>query len=224
MITINKKIKDFSVVENMEEVVITPPTHKILENVKMHENIRRPDVLRGTTYKIKSPMLEHAMYVTINDIILNEGTEYEKWHPFEIFINSKNMEQYQWIIALTRIMSAVFRKGGDVTFLVPELMAVFDPKGGYFKPGGIYMPSIVGEIGSVVERHLKSIGILVDEKLSDGTVQLIKEKIIKLKASSNPTESSFPEGTTLCNKCNTKALVSMDGCDTCLNCGYSKCG
>ena len=95
----------------------------------MHERIERPEVLIGSTYKIKSPLVEHAMYVTINDIVLNAGTEHELRRPFEIFVNSKSMEHFQWIVALTRIMSAVFRKGGDVTFLVDEMKAVFDPQG-----------------------------------------------------------------------------------------------
>ncbi len=107
----------------------------------MHESVERPETLVGSTYKIKSPLFEHALYVTINDIVLNAGTQHELRRPFEIFINSKNMDHFQWIVALTRIMSAVFRKGGDVTFLVEELKAVFDPRGGYFKAGGVYMPS-----------------------------------------------------------------------------------
>src|SRR3569832_2379313 len=107
--------------------------------VWMHEKVERPDVLIGSTYKIKTPVSDHAMYVTINDIILNEGTKHELCRPFEIFINSKNLDLFQWIVALTRILSAVFRKGGDVTFLVEELKAVFDPRGGYFKKGGKYM-------------------------------------------------------------------------------------
>ncbi len=95
--------------------------------IRMHEKLERPEVLIGSTYKIKTPISDHAMYVTINDIVLNEGTEYEQRRPFEIFINSKNLDHFQWIVALTRIISAVFRKGGDVTFLVDELKAVFDP-------------------------------------------------------------------------------------------------
>jgi hypothetical protein len=146
------------------------------EVIQMHEQIERPEVLIGSTYKIKSPLFEHALYVTINDIVLNQGTEHESRRPFEIFINSKNMDHFQWIVALTRIMSAVFRKGGDVTFLVEEMKAVFDPRGGYFKGGGIYMPSIVAEIGAVVEEHLKMIGMIIDPELSPATKALIAEK------------------------------------------------
>ena len=131
--------------------------------VEMHEKVKRPEHLVGSTYKIKTPTSEHAYYVTINDIVLNQGTEYEQRRPFEIFINSKNMEHYQWIVALTLIVSAVFRKGGDCTFLVEELQSVFDPKGGYLMRGGRWMPSLVAEIGDVLERHLKHIGMIESE-------------------------------------------------------------
>ncbi len=99
------------------------------------------------------------MYVTINDIVLNEGTPHEQRRPFEVFINSKNLDHFQWIVALTRVISAVFRKGGDTTFLVDELKAVFDPRGGYWQPGGKFMPSTIAELGYVIERHLQSIGL-----------------------------------------------------------------
>src|SRR5882724_1074691 len=101
--------------------------------VRMHEELQRPDMLIGSTYKIRTPVSDHAMYVTINDMLLNEGTPHEQRRPFEIFINTKNLDHFQWIVALTRIISAVFRKGGDVTFLVDELKAVFDPRGGYWQ-------------------------------------------------------------------------------------------
>src|SRR5438067_7188512 len=133
--------------------------------IRMHEKLERPEVLVGSTYKIKTPISDHAMYVTINDIVLNEGTEFEQRRPFEIFINSKNMDHFQWIVALTRIMSAVFRKGGDCTFLVEDLWSVFDPRGGYFEKGGKFMPSLVAEIGDVLECHLRMIGLLKDEPL-----------------------------------------------------------
>ena len=208
--------------------------------VQMHEAIERPEMLLGSTYKIKSPLVEHAFYVTINDIILNPGTEHELRRPFEVFINSKSMEHFQWIVALTRIMSAVFRKGGDVTFLVEEMKAVFDPKGGYFKAGGVYMPSLVAELGFVVEEHLKSIGMLHDPEMSAHQKALIAEKRKQYEdrskghsekvaeavvAEANEGDGgSFPASDSMCHKCSTKALVIMDGCQTCLNCGYSKCG
>src|SRR6187455_626991 len=142
----------------------------------MHEKLERPEVLIGSTYKIKTPVSDHAMYVTINDIVLNEGTPYEQRRPFEVFINSKNLDHFQWIVALTRIMSAVFRKGGDVTFLVDEMKAVFDPRGGYWQTGGKVMPSIIAELGYVVEKHLQMIGLLKAPELDDERKKLIEEK------------------------------------------------
>ena len=182
---IGKKIKGYSVVKPEDKTKLVPTAEapetcargrRSAEVIQMHEKVERPETLVGATYKIKSPLFEHALYVTINDIVLNQGTEYELRRPFEIFINSKNMDHFQWIVALTRIMSAVFRKGGDVTFLVEELKAVFDPRGGYFKAGGVYMPSIVAELGAVIETHLKSIGLLHDPDMSPEQRALIAEK------------------------------------------------
>src|SRR6476620_12685032 len=144
--------------------------------VRMTEEVQRPEFLVGATYKIKTPVSDHAMYVTINDIILNEGTPYEQRRPFEIFINSKNLDHFQWIVALTRIISAVFRKGGDVAFMVDELKAVFDPRGGYWQPGGKFMPSIIAELGHVIERHLQSIGLLRKTELDPHQRKLLDDK------------------------------------------------
>ncbi len=201
----------------------------------MGEHISRPQELSGTTYKIKPPVVDHALYVTINDMVLNPGTDHEVRRPFEIFVNSKNMEQFQWVVALTRIMSAVFRKGGDVTFMVEELKAVFDPKGGYFLPGGIYVPSMVADIGRVVERHLRTMGMLGGPVLTAAQLDLIAKKRAQAMATegneknivSNDSvlaKDGFPPSAVLCHKCSTRALVVLDGCETCLSCGYSKCG
>ena len=196
--------------------------------VRMTEEVQRPEVLVGSTYKIKTPVSDHAMYVTINDIILNEGTPYEQRRPFEVFINSKNLDHFQWIVALTRIISAVFRKGGDVTFLVDELKAVFDPRGGYWQAGGKFMPSIIAELGYVIEKHLQTIGLLKKVELDDHEKKIIAEKKAEFEERTKQTDafakSHFPEGAQLCAKCSTAAVVMMDGCMTCLNCGDSKCG
>ncbi len=196
--------------------------------VRIHEKLERPEMLVGSTYKIKTPVSEHAMYLTINDIILNEGTEHEHRRPFEIFINSKNLDHFQWIVALTRILSAVFRKGGEVVFLTEELKAVFDPRGGYWQPGGKFMPSIVAEIGYVVERHLQSIGLMRKPVMDETQRLLIEEKRkeweLRHKQQDAFAESGYPEGAQLCAKCNTAAVVLMDGCMTCLSCADSKCG
>jgi len=196
--------------------------------IRMHEKLERPEMLIGQTYKIKTPISDHAMYVTINDILLNEGTEYEQRRPFEIFINSKNLDHYQWIVALTRIISAVFRKGGDVTFLVDELKAVFDPRGGYWQPGGKFMPSIIAELGHVIEKHLQAIGLMRKTELDAHQRKLVDEKRAEYEARAKQADafakSHFPEGAQLCGRCSTAAVVMMDGCMTCLNCGDSKCG
>jgi len=196
--------------------------------VRMTEEVQRPEMLVGSTYKIKTPVSDHAMYVTINDIILNEDTPYEQRRPFEIFINSKNLDHFQWIVALTRIISAVFRKGGDVTFLVDELKAVFDPRGGYWQAGGKFMPSIIAELGYVIEKHLQTIGLLKKQELDETAQKIIAEKkaefVERTKQTDAFAKSHFPEGAQLCTKCSTAAVVMMDGCMTCLNCGDSKCG
>ena len=196
--------------------------------VRMTEEVQRPEFLIGATYKIKTPVSDHAMYVTINDIVLNEGTEYEQRRPFEIFINSKNLDHFQWIVALTRIISAVFRKGGDVTFLVEELKAVFDPRGGYWQPGGKFMPSIIAELGHVIEKHLQTIGLIRAPQLDEHQKKLVDEKRAEFEARTKQTDafskSHYPEGAQLCSKCSTAAVVMMDGCMTCLSCGDSKCG
>ena len=216
-----------------EELPLVSSTDQIPANVvQMHEKVERPEMLLGSTYKIKTPLSDHALYVTINDIVLNPDTPYEKRRPFEIFINSKNMDHFQWIVALTRIVSAVFRKGGDVTFLVEELRSVFDPQGGYFKRGGKYTPSLVAEIGDAIEAHMRMIGMIRDDGLEPHQQRLIDEKrremenqtIIQPTVKDNASPNSFPEGAYLCLKCHTKAMVLLDGCMTCLNCGDSKCG
>lgn len=232
-IKIDHKIVGYNVVKDDEELV--EKTDVVAEDksshdnvVQLHERLERPEMLVGSTYKIKTPLSEHALYVTINDIILNAKTEHELRRPFEVFINSKNMDHFQWIVALTRIISAVFRKGGDVTFLVEELRSVFDPRGGYFKKGGKYMPSLVAEIGDAIECHLRMIGMMSDEGLDEHQKKLVEEKRIQYESSVKNAEDKepqdFPDGASLCGKCQTKAMIQMDGCLTCLNCGDSKCG
>jgi len=235
-IKIGNKIVSYDVAKEQEEEPEAVASDAI-ENeglttadvIHMHEKLERPEMLLGSTYKVKTPLSEHALYVTINDVILNEGTEHQLRRPFEVFINSKNMDHFQWIVALTRIISAVFRKGGDVTFLVDELRSVFDPRGGYFKKGGKYMPSLVAEIGDAIECHLRMIGMLKDDGLDEHQQKLLAEKRAQFEASNEQMEqtsksSDFPAGSQLCIKCTVKAVIKMDGCMTCLNCGDSKCG
>lgn len=229
-IKIDKKIISYKV-RDEEQVAADKAIERQaqLDNViHMHESVERPERLVGSTYKIKPPMSEHAMYVTVNDMVLNEGTEHEIRRPFEVFINSKNMEHFQWVVALTRLISAVFRKGGDATFLVEELKAVFDPKGGYFKKGGVFMPSLVAEIGYAIEDHMKVIG-MINTDLDEHQKAFIAQKKAELNTASagvsgKKEAGDFPANSSVCTKCSTKAVVLMDGCMTCLSCGDSKCG
>ena len=249
-VKIDKKIVGYGVVDDEPKKALGDNTELPLEGeaggdeqvaanvVHMHEKLQRPEMLLGSTYKIKTPLSEHALYVTINDIVLNPGTEYERRRPFEIFINSKNMDHFQWIVALTRIISAVFRKGGDATFLVEELRSVFDPRGGYFKKGGKYMPSLVAEIGDAIECHMKMIGMIKADEMDECVRQHLQDKRAEYESmkggsgteekqeqtSANEDEGSFPPDAQLCQKCSTKAVIKLDGCMTCLNCGESKCG
>src|SRR5476651_2640699 len=219
-IKISKKIKGYSVAKPADAVPLIPAVAlesiepPRAEVIQMHEKVERPDALVGATYKIKSPLFEHALYVTINDIVLNEGTEYELRRPFEIFINSKNMDHFQWIVALTRIMSAVFRKGGDVTFLVEELKAVFDPRGGYWQPGGKFMPSIIAELGYVIEKHLQTIGMMRKVELDEHQKKMVQEKRAEFDARAKQQDafakSHFPDGAALCSKCSTAAVVRSE--------------
>jgi hypothetical protein len=194
----------------------------------MHESVKRPEVLMGTTYKIRTPQSPHALYLTINDMLLNEGTEYESRVPFELFLNSKAMDSYQWIIAITRLMSSMFRKGGNVAFIVDELKVVHDPAGGFWEKGKYY-PSLVAKIGSVIELHLKHIGMIQQTELEPEQKQFIASKRAEFEAlhgENKPADESisYPEKAVMCTSCNTKAMVLLDGCLCCLSCGFSKCG
>ncbi|MBF0628319.1 MAG: TSCPD domain-containing protein [Magnetococcales bacterium] len=218
-VKIQTKIVGFEVAAKKVDEVAPPPAPEpesvavdgskpVAEVIQLQPVLRRPEDLEGSTYKIKTPLFEHAFYVTINDIVVNG-----RRRPFEIFINSKNMDNFAWIVALTRVMSAVFRHGGDATFLVEEMRSVFDPRGGYFKPGGKYMPSLVAEIGECIERHLIKIGMILPPEVSP-----------ELAAKRQAVSERGGLGHAQCPKCGQLSVTRLDGCDTCLECGYSKCG
>ena len=159
----------------------------------------RADQLHGTTYKLKWPESAHAVYVTINDIE-QDGAR----RPFEMFINSKNMEHYAWTLGLTRMISAVFRRNSDVAFVAEELKAVFDPRGGAWMQGR-YVPSLLAAIGDLVERHLGG----------------LDPRSAPADAFAAPARASaMPQ----CPQCGASALIKVEGCNNCLDCGYSKCG
>ncbi len=173
--------------------------------VHLTQPLNRPEELPGATYKVKWPDSDHAMYITLNDIV-QDGRR----RPFEVFINSKNMDHFAWTVALTRMISAVFRRGGDVSFVVEELKAVFDPRGGQWM-GGRYIPSLLAAIGDVIEKHMISIGFLpnpaAEGERTDGK-RVVNQGGRALRQ---------------CPKCGQPALISQEGCDTCTNCGHSKC-
>ena len=176
--------------------------------IYMSEPLDRPSTLDGNTYKLKWPDSEHAIYVTINDIIVNDMRR-----PFEVFINSKNMEHFAWTVGLTRMISAVFRRGGDVSFVVDELKAVFDPRGGAWV-GGKYIPSILAAIGGVLEEHMMKIGFIKDSNTSLFHKSSEVTKVENLKLSRQKS----------CTSCGQFDLQMIEGCMTCRSCGYSKCG
>ncbi|MGQ3488633.1 adenosylcobalamin-dependent ribonucleoside-diphosphate reductase [Roseovarius pacificus] len=176
------------------------------EVVYMSEPLDRPTELEGATYKLKWPDSNHAIYITVNDIVLNGHRR-----PFEVFINSKNMEHYAWTVALTRMISAVFRRGGDVSFVVEELKAVFDPRGGAWMQGK-YIPSILAAIGGILEQHMISIGFLEGEGLGLKTDPT--QSVVNLDAPRGPS----------CPSCGSYDMRMIEGCMTCASCGHSKCG
>jgi len=175
--------------------------------VYMTRPLDRPDILLGQTYKIKWLDSDHAFYITINDIE-KDGRR----RPFEVFINSKNMEAYAWTLALTRMISAVFRRGGDVSFVVDEMKAVFDPRGGQWMSGR-YVPSLLAAIGDVIETHLVAIGFMAPR---DATLPKEERRAVAMAAEGAPAR--------YCPRCSSPSFVRLEGCDSCVSCGYSKCG
>ncbi|MEM7224853.1 MAG: adenosylcobalamin-dependent ribonucleoside-diphosphate reductase [Pseudomonadota bacterium] len=195
--------------------VLVSPSEKVPEEapagdvVYMTQPLARPEALPGRTYKLKWPESDHAIYITINDVIQDE-----RRRPFEIFINSKNMEHYAWTLALTRMISAVFRRGGDVSFVVEELKAVFDPRGGAWLHGK-YVPSLLAAIGEVIERHMIDSGFLsAPAQLTGPPDQEHQIAALGEGAMARPRQ---------CPKCGSAALIHQEGCDLCSVCGYSKC-
>ena len=182
--------------------------------VYMTKPLDRPEVLPGQTYKVRWPESDHAIYITINDVI-NDGRR----RPFEVFINSKNTEHYAWTVGLTRMISAVFRRGGDVSFVVEELKAVFDPRGGHWM-NGRYVPSLLAAIGEVIEEHLIGIGFIAGPDIDDDYEE--EQKVVNLGAHDDAPTGSSPFK--YCPRCSQPSLMKSEGCDTCTSCGYSKCG
>ena len=196
-----------SVLSVAEDTDTAPEADKGADVVYLSTPFDRPDALEGHTYKLKWPGSEHAIYVTVNDTIINGHRR-----PFEIFINSKNMEHFAWTVALTRMISAVFRRGGDVSFVVEELKAVFDPRGGAWVQGK-YIPSILAAIGGVIEQHLVRIGFIAGEGLG-----------LKYDPEMTTPPAGTPPSSRMCPSCGSFEMVMIEGCMTCRACGHSKCG
>ena len=197
-----------SVLAVSEAAETLPQAETGAEVIYLSEPLDRPQALEGATYKLKWPMSEHAIYITVNDLVVGA-----RRRPFEVFINSKNMEHFAWTVALTRMISAVFRRGGDVSFVVEELKAVFDPRGGAWMQGR-YVPSILAAIGGVIEEHLVAIGFI------EGAGLGLKSDP---KAGAEPITRTPPHGAA-CPACGAYDLVMIEGCMTCRACGHSKCG
>lgn len=200
MIKLDKKITQWKIKSEED--------NPISNNEVIHELTERPSILKGVTKKLKPHNIDNALYVTLNAYVLNQGKDNEYYHPAEVFINTKNMEQYQWITALMRVISAVFRKGGEYKFIINELKETFDPKGGYRVKGGKWRNSLVADIGFTIE-----------------------ELLIELNCIESPEQIIIPEkakGVSIkrdCSKCGDKeCVVILDGCATCVSCGNSHCG
>ncbi|HUJ02188.1 MAG TPA: adenosylcobalamin-dependent ribonucleoside-diphosphate reductase [Rhizomicrobium sp.] len=194
-----------SVSEPLLPLPVPPTPRREGGVVYMTAPLDRPEILPGETYKVKWPETDHAFYITINDIV-KDGRR----RPFEIFINSKNMEAYAWTLALTRMISAVFRRGGDVSFVVDELKAVFDPRGGQWMSGH-YVPSLLAAIGEVIERHLIDIGFMNPREAPAAN----DRRAVAVAAEGAPAR--------LCPRCSSPSYVKLEGCDTCIACGFSRC-
>ena len=207
---VNQQVKDEKEIE-------------VLEYEVMGEHIQNPDQLSSTRYKIKprGTDIKENYYVIISDITLNEGKDKESHHPFEIFITSKDTTHLQWINALTLLISAVFRKGGDITFLANELQQVIDPRGGWFGPtpqgNTKFIPSMVSAIGNILQSHFETLGILETKKNNPVT------EISELKKSDPTEDNSANSNLSYCPSCNEKALKKEGGCEDCLSCTFSRC-
>jgi ribonucleoside-diphosphate reductase alpha chain len=191
--------------EHISGILVKKKEEKKVEKPQKPELPARPNILQGTTYKIKTPLAPDALYITINDVIEDDGTK----RPYELFINTKNLQHFSWVVAMTRLISSVFRTQSNPAFLVDELKSIYDPNGGYFSRGK-YIPSLAADIGRTIEEHLNKIGLLGDQP----------EAVV-----STPVESPAISANNrmFCPVCNEKSLINQENCLKCLSCDYSKC-
>lgn len=209
-VKIDSKIVGYSVVKASDGPVTQAPV--IVQEVRSHQ---RPDVVEGATYKIKPPTWSSALYITINNLVMEDGSR----RPIEIFVNTKDTSHYQWVVAMTRVISALFRKPGEFLFVIEELEQVFDPQGAYWGEGahaGKMIPSVVAHIGLVLKQHCRDLGLITGPVLSSAQLEIIAEKVAV-------AEAQGIKGTR-CPKCSEEAMILIDNCLTCTACGESKCG
>ena len=213
-VQITSKIVGYKVIDKKAE-----QTEAKVEVVKPTVGeIKRPERLAGVTYKLKSPLAKAAMYVTINDIVNDDGSR----QPFEIFIYSKDSTHYEWITALTR-------RGGDLKFILEELECIMTPGGsGYIAKGGRHVPSLVAEISLfAIREHFKGLGIIETVQHDEFVVEYLKGKkdeYVARTGDKDDAHTGYPKNAVVCPSCHTKAMIPMDNCMTCLACGESKCG
>jgi hypothetical protein len=229
---VDKKITGYSVVAKDAIAVMKAAVAPETKIEVMSSDWKRHHALPASVYKIEkcpnSP--DAAVYVTISNAVLNPGTEHETVVPAEIFINSKDVSHQQWITALTRTISAIFRKGGDMGFIVDELLGICDPGAGFLQRG-VWHPSLISQVGGVIKEHLEGLkgedfippGMREPHQPVWGKEGLYKERGVFNKTEEELLTPSYPPNATICPKCNHKAVTLLDGCATCLSCGESKC-
>jgi hypothetical protein len=218
-VEISSRITGFKVVDTKFE---NPKVEQVKPTIK---EVKRPDMLQGTTYKLKSPLAKSAMYVTINDIVNEDGAR----QPFEIFVYSKDSTHYEWITALTRMISACFRRGGDLSFILEELECIITPGStGYIAKGGRQIPSLVAEISLfAIRKHFMSLGLIENPEHDEFTKEYLagkKQEYVAKTGDKDDSHTGYPRNAIVCPKCSVKAMIPMDNCMTCLSCGDSKCG
>jgi hypothetical protein len=237
-IEISKKITCVSVVNKENNTANT--AEKETQPIERIQETKRPKQLDSRTYKIKaSTGYDHAYYISISNVVLNEGTQLKEVRPYEIFINTKDKINVQWVHALTFMMSAIFRKGGEYMFLLDELREVSSPNAGWFGQhtrGGNprYIESMVSAIADTIAYHVEqTCGVGVKEiELSSEAKDIIEEKkteylkkhtLSELSTDRDDDDAGMPNAQD-CPKCKVRnAVIKLDGCLTCVSCGDSKC-
>ncbi|UDQ96606.1 adenosylcobalamin-dependent ribonucleoside-diphosphate reductase [Lentisphaerota bacterium WC36G] len=212
----DKKKKEAEEKAQAEEADIKKEQAQVEAKVKANKAkfMKRPEILEGTTYKIKTPLAADALYLTINDLIEENGRR----RPYELFINTKNLQHFSWVVAMTRLISAVFRHDPEPTFLVEELKSIYDPNGGYYKKSK-YVPSLAADIGNVIELHLEKLGII-----SNGNGYKVADKTTVIDSEEQKEVDKMNDNKMICPQCSEKELINQENCLKCLSCGYSKCG